>query len=120
MRKNSSVIGYIGEEQAASYLTGKGYQIIGRNFRTKFGEIDIIALKEKTLCFVEVKTRTSDFFGKPEEAVTPRKIGRMNKAAQYYIYKKEPIFKSVRYDLVSIDFSDSKKSILTHYKNITG
>lgn len=68
--KINNRIGKIGEKLAAEYLEKHGYEIITTNFYTKRGEIDIIARKDNEIVFVEVKTRSSDSFGKPVEAVT--------------------------------------------------
>ena len=65
----SKNIGDMGEKKAVKFLKKKGYRILETNFKTKFGEIDIIAKKEGCICFVEVKTRSSDNFGEPREAV---------------------------------------------------
>jgi putative endonuclease len=71
------LLGQEGEERAAQFLVQKGYRILERNYRTRSGEIDLIALHKDEVVFVEVKTRTSDAFGAPELAVNPRKQGRM-------------------------------------------
>lgn len=73
-----------GEEFAAKLLTRMGYRILERNFRSRFGEIDLVALKDKTLVFVEVKTRFSQRYGNPFESVTPWKLRKITKTAQYY------------------------------------
>ena len=65
-------IGILGEQIACSYLKNEGYTIIERNFRCKIGEIDIIAWKNNEIIFIEVKTRSSNYFGKPAESVTER------------------------------------------------
>ena len=71
-----------GEEAAAEALRRSGYEILARNLRTPFGEIDLLALDDDgVLCFVEVKTRSSDAFGHPAEAVTPAKQAHLKKAA---------------------------------------
>ena len=70
MMKN---IGKIGEEAATNYLKEKGYKIQERNYRTSFGEIDIICRHKDSIIFVEVKTRRSDRYGCPEEAINTNK-----------------------------------------------
>ena len=65
----SKSIGDMGERRAVKFLKKKGYKILETNFKTNFGEIDIIARKGDYICFVEVKTRSSDNFGEPREAV---------------------------------------------------
>ncbi len=74
--KNTKAIGNLGEDRAVEYLENLGYEIFERNFRTRFGEIDIIARDGETLCFVEVKKKTSDRFGSPAEMITPKKLDK--------------------------------------------
>ena len=75
-----------GEDKAAEFLKGKGYSIIERNYRCRWGEIDIIAERAGTVHFVEVKTRSSDDYGSPLEAITCDKMHHIMRAAQYYIH----------------------------------
>ena len=102
--------GDIGEEVAFSYLEKHGYKILERNYSTKFGEIDIIAKKGKTVVFVEVKTRRdaleSDLY--PERNVDWRKQGKLIRTAEYYLIKNN-------------DISDKKLSKISFYpqKNCT-
>ena len=80
----------------------QGYRIIERNYRTRSGEIDLIALHDGAVVFVEVKTRTSGAFGAPELAVNPRKQQRMVKAALAYIKYKKLHQVPCRFDVVAI------------------
>ena len=84
---NNQEFGKLGEEMAAKYLEQKGYKILARNYRTSRGELDIVASRRETLCFVEVKTRHGDKFGRPAESVDGRKIGHMRAAAGEYLSK---------------------------------
>lgn len=93
--------GKYGEEQAAHLLQKKGYRILERNYRTNLGEIDIIAIDKGTIVFVEVKTRTSDVFGLPFEAVTTKKQEKLKKVALLYLKKFRREF-PVRFDVISI------------------
>jgi putative endonuclease len=74
-----------GEEAAVAFLKKHGYRIVTRNYRTKCGELDIVARHRRTLVFIEVKARGSDEFGRPEEAVARRKLARLEKSAQIYL-----------------------------------
>jgi putative endonuclease len=74
-------IGKLGEVLAARHLCSLGYKIKEQNYRTKLGELDIIAEKGNTLYFIEVKTRIGDLHGKPYEAVTPRKLSHIRRVA---------------------------------------
>jgi putative endonuclease len=93
-------IGKVGEDLAVMYLKRMGYRIVERNFRTPFGEIDIIAKDGDTLVFVEVKRRISPL--DPLEAITPLKIRQITKVAHLYLKargKKEP---ECRFDVVAV------------------
>ena len=81
-------IGKIGEDLASKYLEAAGYIIIERNFLARQGEIDIIAKDKKELVFIEVKTRTSDIYGKPVEAVNTQKEKDRLNTIKYYLYPK--------------------------------
>ncbi len=88
MSRNQS-IGRWGEQAAAEYLSERGYEITGRNIRTPYGEIDLVAHKDGLTIFIEVKARTSRSFGPPEVAVTLRKQAHMQACADYYAQQNE-------------------------------
>jgi len=77
--------GRLGEDMAKKFLREEGYQIISRNFKTRYSEIDLIAKKDNSLVFVEVKTRVGNNFGSPEEAINKRKRNRLKRAAQAFV-----------------------------------
>lgn len=85
MKTYRQKIGQIGEQKAQNYLKRRGYQILECNFRTKGGELDIIAKEGECIVFVEVKTRTNDQYGAPAEAVSFYKQQHMMSAANYYL-----------------------------------
>lgn len=95
-------LGREGEDRAAQFLAKKGYKILERNYSTRSGEIDLVALHNGEVVFVEVKTRTSDAYGAPELAVNPRKQLRMIKAALGYIKYKKLHQMPCRFDVVAI------------------
>lgn len=101
----TSAQGKRGEVVACQFLTSKGYKIIARNFRTRFGEIDIVAIENDTLVFVEVKARRSQKFGLPEEAIGKRKLKHIVKAGQFFKLKCPKMPDLQRIDLVAIDLS---------------
>ncbi|NVO19899.1 MAG: YraN family protein [Bacteroidetes bacterium] len=108
-------LGKNGENIAANYLTRKGYQIIKRNWRYNRDEIDIIAKDGDWLVIVEVKTRTSDWFGEPEMAVTRTKQQSLVRAAQGYIMETD--FKGeTRFDVIGILF-DKQQVKLNHVED---
>lgn len=93
--------GRIGEDEAVEYLVREGYVIRHRNWRFGRKEIDIVAEREGTLVIVEVKTRRSDDYGSPEEAVTDRKIRNIVSCTSAYV-KKYAIDAPVRFDVITL------------------
>lgn len=91
-----------GEEAAAGYLKGLGYEILERNFRCRAGEIDIIADDKGTIVFAEVKTRTTLVYGLPCEAVTQTKKEHIRRVARYYVLMKNLENKDLRMDVIEI------------------
>jgi len=89
MSTHRQKIGAWGEGVAAEYLEKQRYEVIARNVRTPYGEIDIVAKKDGIISFVEVKTRTTNRFGPPEISVTPRKQEHMISAAEHYAQQNE-------------------------------
>jgi putative endonuclease len=101
--KTNQNTGKAGEDLALEFLKKRGYRIIDRNFRTRVGEIDIVARDGETVCFVEVKTRCQDCYGAPEESVDVRKQRHMVKAAMQFLKKMDLWESPSRFDVVSID-----------------
>ena len=112
-------IGKYGENLAKEYLIKKGYEIIETNYRySRYGEIDIIALYKKELCFVEVKARKNDKFGTPMEAVTKNKLSKILSCIKNYISENKNLyFEKYGIDVISIEINDNMPKI-THFKNI--
>lgn len=102
--------GKLGEELAFDYLTGKGYEILERNWRNVHKEIDIIAKEGKFLVIVEVKTRQTDEYGEPDVAVTRKKQRMLIAAANAYITRKG-LDMETRFDIISIVFRDGEPVI---------
>jgi putative endonuclease len=102
--------GKLGEELAVDYLTGKGYEVLERNWRNIHKEIDIIAKDGDFLVIVEVKTRQTDAYGDPDIAVTKRKQRMLISAANAYIAQKKMDVET-RFDIVSIIFKDGEPLI---------
>ena len=103
--------GKYGEDIACDYLKKNGYKIIERNFRIRGGEIDIVAVEGQTLVYVEVKTRTSDEFGRPEESVTYYKLKFLERAAKFYRIKHRNLPPLERIDVVGVDLSGIEPQI---------
>lgn len=108
--------GRLGENEASKYLISKGYKIIDRNYRTRIGEIDIIAQKFQTLIFVEVKTRTNTNYGFPYEAVNRRKMDKILKTSLVYIQQNSLNNYQIRYDIIEVFLY--KKIKINHIENV--
>jgi len=91
-----------GEKIAEKYLTSNGYRIVCKNFRSKMGEVDIIAERDNDLYIIEVKYRSNKNFGYGFESITEKKKNAIINTAKYYIMKTD-IKKRVRFDVISID-----------------
>ncbi len=102
--------GRAGEIEGEIYLKNHGYQILERNVRSPFGEIDLIALHQGTLVFIEVKSRRDNSFGFPEEAVNRQKQARLAKLASWHLrrYSKIP---QVRFDVLAIQAEGGESGI---------
>ncbi len=90
------------ESLAASYLKKQGYKILELNYRSMLGEIDIIAKDKNTIVFVEVKARSSNLYGNPKYAVTPKKQKKISMVALYYLKTTNQNKISARFDVISI------------------
>ncbi len=110
-------LGDFGERLARDYLKRQNYKIVEQNFRIRLGEIDIIAKKRDEIVFIEVKTRTSDKYGQPQEAVDFFKQERLIDAIYHYI-DRHKIKEDFRVDVIGIAV-DLRKRIarLKHFKN---
>lgn len=108
----------LGEELAKNYLKKLGYKIIETNFRKGYGEIDIIAIDKDTLVFVEVKTRSSNLFGRPIEAITPFKLKTLAKTAVLYKKLHPKLPGRLRIDAVSVMIENGKAINIKLSKNI--
>lgn len=95
------VIGNFGEEQAVKFLLENKYEILERNFRCKFGEIDVIAKDGEYIVFIEVKTRKNTEYGIPAEAVNYYKQKKIIQVARYYLMNKK-YTSGIRFDVVEI------------------
>ncbi len=94
-------LGKEGEKLALDYLLAQGYQILEKNYTCLKAEVDVIALKENTLIAVEVKTRSSDYFGDPQDFIHPKKIKRLLLAIDQYVLEKD-LDVTVRFDVIAI------------------
>ncbi|MCX7956094.1 MAG: YraN family protein [Patescibacteria group bacterium] len=103
--------GKIGEEKACQYLQNHDFKIIKKNFRTKWGEIDIIALKDKILYFIEVKTRSNINKGYPYEAVKKYKINHIKKTSYFFILNSKYKDYKMKIGVISIVLENNNEII---------
>jgi putative endonuclease len=120
MTKQKQALGQWGEELAARFLENNGYTILGRNFHTAHGEIDIVASKQGALIFVEVKTRSSHAFAYPEDSVTLRKQAALLSAAEDYIQAHPESSDSWQFDVIAIERKPGGKPEIVHFENVIG
>ena len=106
--------GSAGEDAALKYLSGLGYLILGRNFKTRFGEIDIIARDAKTLVFIEVKRREDTRHGRADEFVSVSKARKVVGAARIYAAQHGLSDSLIRFDVVAIDVIDGREQLRHH------
>lgn len=111
----SHELGVQGENLAASFLISKGYTILERNWRFAKAEIDIIAFKGNTIAAVEVKSRSTEAFGDPQESIGRDKIRLLRKAMNAYVNLKA-LDLEVRFDFIGIIIRDGREKI-THLKD---
>ncbi|MDD4997619.1 MAG: YraN family protein [Syntrophales bacterium] len=96
-----------GEDLAAAHLAENGYRILERNYRSVFGEIDIVAEEGDTLVFVEVKSRRSEAYGDPQLAVGPKKQRKISRVAMSYLSEKGWNRRPARFDIVAVKLRPS-------------
>ena len=117
--REKDILGRNGEDEAVRFLKSQGYRILERNLKFKMGELDIIAMKDDCVAFIEVKTRSTDESGLPFEAVTPPKMRRIVTMAELYIRRKKLADRelSFRFDIISIVWPKGELPQIEHYEN---
>lgn len=116
-KEQEESLGQLGETLACRYLSRQGYRIVRRNYRTKLGEIDIIAEEHGTLAFVEVKTRRGHWCGHPFEAVTKAKRRQISKAALCYLEETGRHGGAARFDVVAVSFAGGSEAKIELIRN---
>ena len=113
-------IGTLGENLAVEHLTSLGLQVLDRNWRCRYGELDIIAADgaTRTAVFVEVKTRTSDLFGGVEQAVTPEKVRRLRRLAGLWLAGQDGSWATVRIDVIGVRVGRQRSPEITHVQAV--
>ena len=112
-------LGRFGEKIVESYLSRYGYAVVDKNFKTYYGEIDLIVRKDDEILFCEVKCRTGSDYGYPEESVDRHKIRRLLLAIGHYLqWKRLDLF--WRLDIISVEINKAdKKAKIRWFKNIS-
>lgn len=113
-------IGALGEQLAVDHLRSVGLRVLQRNWRCRYGELDVIAADDSacTVVFVEVKTRTSDRFGGVEEAVTPQKVRRLRRLAGLWLAGQETGWSQVRIDVVGVRIGRRRTPEIIHLQGV--
>ena len=111
-------LGRWGEAAAAEYLQAHGYAILACNVHTPHGEIDIVANKDGSTIFVEVKTRSSHSFAYPEDSVTRRKQAHMVSAAETYLDQHPESSDSWQFDVIAVEGQLGGKAQIEHFENV--
>jgi putative endonuclease len=117
MAKTGKQIGDDAEELAAAYLESKGFLILDRNYFFEKAEVDIVAFDHTHIIFVEVKSRSGTYFGRPEEYVTPEKEKLVKKAAEAWVYERKMETALVRFDVISIIQKNREAPDITHFED---
>jgi putative endonuclease len=113
-------IGALGEQLAVDHLTSLGLRVLTRNWRCRYGELDVIAADDavRTVVFVEVKTRTSDQFGGVAQAVTPMKVRRLRRLAGQWLAAQQGSWAAVRIDVIGVRIGQSQAPEITHLAGV--
>jgi len=117
-RFSKKPLGARGEDAAVRLLKRLGYRIVERGYDSPLGELDIVAVDDRTIVFVEVKTRTSTDAGHPTDAIDDNKRQRMTQSALAYLKSKRLLEYSSRFDVVAVTWpADSRRPQIEHFKN---
>jgi putative endonuclease len=113
-------IGALGEQLAVDHLTSLGLRVLTRNWRCRYGELDVIAADDtaRAVVFVEVKTRTSDLFGGVAQAVTPAKVRRLRRLAGLWLATQHASWAEVRIDVIGVRIGSRRIPEITHLAGV--
>lgn len=116
---NRQELGALGERLAVEHLQRLGLRIVERNWRCRYGELDVIAAdRDSTAVFVEVKTRSGDGFGGLEHAVTPRKLGRIRRLAGIWLAGQDVHWNRLRIDVIGVRVGRSATPEVMHLRGV--
>jgi putative endonuclease len=113
-------LGAMGEALAVDHLMRMGLRILGRNWRCRYGELDVIACDDatRTVVFVEVKTRTGDGYGGLAHAVTPRKVRRLRRLAGLWLAGQDQRWAALRLDVIGVRVGRRRTPEITHLRGV--
>ncbi|WP_460353906.1 YraN family protein [Mycobacterium sp. ZZG] len=111
-------IGALGEQLAVEYLQALGLRVLARNWRCRYGELDVIAADGRVVVFVEVKTRTTEHFGGVAQAVSPAKVRRLRRLAGLWLATQSERWAAVRVDVITVRVGRRRTPELTHVKAV--
>ncbi|MGY4868384.1 YraN family protein [Mycolicibacterium elephantis] len=116
----SAEIGALGEQLAVDHLRSLGLRVLDRNWRCRYGELDVIVADDaaRIAIFVEVKTRTSDRFGGVEQAVTPEKVRRLRRLASVWLAGQNVGWSQLRIDVVGVRIGRRRTPEITHLQGV--
>ena len=119
-RMSRAELGAMGEQLAVDHLTALGLTVLERNWRCRYGELDVIAADRglRSVVFVEVKTRTTDGFGGIEEAVTPQKLRRLRRLAGLWLAAQQAGWAQIRIDVIGVRIGRGPVPDLTHLEGV--
>jgi len=111
-------VGRYGEDVAAAHVVGRGWRVLERNWRCAEGELDLVALADGDVVFVEVKTRRSTAFGHPAEAVTYAKLARVRRLAARWLREHQVVARSVRVDVIAVLLQRAGAPLVEHLEDV--
>ncbi|CAJ1583967.1 YraN family protein [[Mycobacterium] wendilense] len=113
-------VGALGEQRAVEHLQGLGLRILARNWRCRWGELDVIALESDsdTVVFVEVKTRTGDGYGGLAEAVPPDKVRRLRRLAGVWLAGQDRRYAGLRIDVIGVRIGRRRDPEISHLQGV--
>jgi putative endonuclease len=118
VRRSRREVGQLGEDAAVDFLVGLGWVVVERNWRCRFGELDVIAVDGDALVVVEVKTRTGALFGDAAEAVTVAKYQRMRRLAGMWLGEQGRRWPVVRFDVVAVKLDSVGAASFSHLRGV--
>ena len=116
--RGPQTLGARGERAAARFLKRRGYKIVAHGERSRFGELDLVAIERETIVFVEVKTRISHIAGHPTEAIGPEKRRKLTQLALVFLKRHDLLEYRARFDVVAITWpKDARRPVIEHFEN---